>query len=830
MKPASFLSAFFAMAAPALAALTVTPDSIDNAYNGAISLAITGLNNSGQRVVVEKFFDLDGSATVTAADLLMLQFEVTDGQTTSVAGHRNINVPGDNDSLANGSIQTAIHFTPGEIPGRLDGRFIFRVSPAGAGFTPFTDALQVTQKDYGGSGISGRVMAGASPQAGAIVLITQGSQTDFDVAGLTKTDAAGNYTYKAPPGYYRPVPVKSGFVFDLGSSSAANVSDGSVAAAGDALLTPGARTIGGQVRDNGAPPVPLGGMLVYQFGEGGSFSLTFAGATGQYTLDAAAGFAELGLLAEQCALMGVIPAAAEEETGDGNITGLDLITPRPTALIHGTARTGSGTPVPWLDIFAQQDSGDDIEAFSITDSAGNYSIGVTTGDWRLELETPGYLAPQSFVHVSAPGVAALQDITVNPVTAHLRGTVRDSGNQPVPGVEILAHDFTGAGAWSTTDAAGNFDLGVHGGPGGTSKTWAIQLNQNSEDNPATHISSQVQFDVTDGNDINGITYRAYLITAHLRGTVLDETNAPVGGVNLHAVQPGGDALTGSNVGADGSFDIPVFAGTWRIGMSFPLPGGFMAQDNLQVTANDGTDVTGLVFRLRRTSGTISGSVKNTGGSGLDGLTVSAAATIGGVQFSAFTTSSGGGNFSLTVCPGLWSVSVDGNALAGLGYQPVPSQEVNFNSGNSVVNFTAGTGGATTFSSWQSASFTAAELLNPGISGPDADPDRDLITNFLEYALNLAPKQADAGGLPAAGVLPGAPGGGQYLTLTFRRRIGAQGLSYNALESASLTGPWTGVTFSYEVIFSDGTTETVRARTVITPGTPKFMRLQVNQQP
>lgn len=47
-----------------------------------------------------------------------------------------------------------------------------------------------------------------------------------------------------------------------------------------------------------------------------------------------------------------------------------------------------------------------------------------------------------------------------------------------------------------------------------------------------------------------------------------------------------------------------------------------------------------------------------------------------------------------------------------------------------------------YAAWNESRFTLAELANPLISGPDADPDADGIANVLEAALGLAPKSAD----------------------------------------------------------------------------------------
>lgn len=828
MKAILFLSAAAMLASRASAALTVAPATISNSFNGEVTLTINGLSSPGQTVVVEKYYDWDNDAAVSAGDQLMQRFKVTDGQVTSVAGRRNINVPGD-DSATASVIQTKLYFTPDEIPARLDGRFIFRVSPDGAGFTPFTAVLTVTQQDHGGSGIIGRVLAAAVPVNGALVLITSGAADDFDVVGLTKADASGNFSLKLPPGSYRPVPVKSPHIFNVGAAQSFSVNAGAMTSAGDTELVPGARTISGQVRDDAVPANPLGGMLVYGFGCGGTFAFTFSDAAGSYTLPAAPTEAEVSVLETQSAVQGLIPSETGADPALGNVTGHPITLRRPDALIYGTVRTPPGSPVPWLDIYADSDGGQNLQSFSVTDASGAYTLAALAGQWDLDLESPDFLSPFHSVDIASAGIAALLDVTVHPVTAHLRGTVRDNNGALVPNVEILAHDYAGSNAWSFTDAAGNFSLGVHGGTGGTGKTWVIQLNQNSEDNPASHISSRAEFEVMDGQDINGINYLAYLVTAHLRGTVLDENNDPVSGGNLYATQNGTDALTGTNISDTGAFDIPVFAGIWRIGMSFPVPGGMIPQDDMHVTAANGSDVNGLVYRLRRTTGTITGTVKNTQGTGLANLFISATTSLGGATFSAYGSTDPSGNYLLSVFPATWTVNVDGNALTNLGYQPVPPQQATFAAGNVTVHFTASAGGGGgSFSSWQNASFTPAELGNSAISGANADPDGDKISNFLEYGLNLLPKLSDADGLPFPGTLHGAPGGGRYLTLTFRRRTDAPSLIYNVLESASLAGPWTNVTASYEVIATDGATDTVRAKTVITLGTSKFMRLEVIQ--
>jgi uncharacterized repeat protein (TIGR03803 family) len=61
-------------------------------------------------------------------------------------------------------------------------------------------------------------------------------------------------------------------------------------------------------------------------------------------------------------------------------------------------------------------------------------------------------------------------------------------------------------------------------------------------------------------------------------------------------------------------------------------------------------------------------------------------------------------------------------------------------GNTSLQSTASsTGTLSLFDDWRKASFTASELLNLNISGPDADPDGDGFSNFQEFKISTLPK-------------------------------------------------------------------------------------------
>src|SRR2546430_15534360 len=63
--------------------LTLNPPSVSNTYSGTITLQVTGLT-SGETVVVQKFLDANTNGVIDGADLLMQQFNLTDGQASVI--------------------------------------------------------------------------------------------------------------------------------------------------------------------------------------------------------------------------------------------------------------------------------------------------------------------------------------------------------------------------------------------------------------------------------------------------------------------------------------------------------------------------------------------------------------------------------------------------------------------------------------------------------------------------------------------------------------------------------------------------------------------------
>jgi hypothetical protein len=126
-----------------------------------------------------------------------------------------------------------------------------------------------------------------------------------------------------------------------------------------------------------------------------------------------------------------------------------------------------------------------------------------------------------------------------------------------------------------------------------------------------------------------------------------------------------------------------------------------------------------------------------------------------------------------------------------------------------------------FADWQELSWPGNS--NPATIGPDADPDGDGHTNFLEWALRLDPSRPD-------NFLPTMARDGDYLLFTYKRRKTAPGeATYRVEWSDSLANDWS----DFEVVPApansiDATTESVTTSLPASPAGRRFVRVKVNQ--
>jgi len=124
-----------------------------------------------------------------------------------------------------------------------------------------------------------------------------------------------------------------------------------------------------------------------------------------------------------------------------------------------------------------------------------------------------------------------------------------------------------------------------------------------------------------------------------------------------------------------------------------------------------------------------------------------------------------------------------------------------------------------FTSWCTHHFNTTELANPAISGANADPDGDGLSNLLEYALGCSPCQSKSG--PAS--LPALQQTAGEWIFTFQRPASAPGIAYTVQQSSDLQN-WSDTDLTPERI-ATGEIETWRVRCAASTTAPRFFRLK-----
>ncbi len=177
----------------------------------------------------------------------------------------------------------------------------------------------------------------------------------------------------------------------------------------------------------------------------------------------------------------------------------------------------------------------------------------------------------------------------------------------------------------------------------------------------------------------------------------------------------------------------------------------------------------------------------------------------------------------------WPTEPDGEGFSLTLIAPAQSSPADHGaplawSASRLVGGTPGSGDETTFDTW-----AIANGLGAGASLTD-DPENDGLNHLLEYALGSDPLAESTRDLPVPGQQRLTVGGASdtYLTLSFRRQIGAADLSYS-IEVSNDLGQWqsdTAVLVSSEGNGDGTTTETWRSPLPNSSLPEQFMRLKV----
>jgi pectate lyase len=125
-----------------------------------------------------------------------------------------------------------------------------------------------------------------------------------------------------------------------------------------------------------------------------------------------------------------------------------------------------------------------------------------------------------------------------------------------------------------------------------------------------------------------------------------------------------------------------------------------------------------------------------------------------------------------------------------------------------------------FELWQMERFTPAQLADAFVSGPDASPAGDGVSNLVKYALGLAPFA------PAAGLLTPLRIENGNAILSYRRPATATDVIYRVEVSSDLIN-WSGASVLQQYVGTgDGALESWEARSSDATASKRFFRLTV----
>jgi hypothetical protein len=536
------------------AELAVTPSSVSGEYAGMLTFVITGVTE-GATVLVEKTLDLDGNLQIDAGEPVIQSFEVTDGQSFSIAGVPDSNVPGDDDGLVNGEIHTALDFQQSAV-NRAIGRFIYRVSAPGV--TPLSAPFAVTQPDHEQS-VTGTITSGTVPVPGAVAVLLSGDSVITAFA-----DGDGVYLLNAPVGTYQLLAGAPGFLFDAATAPQVTIGSG-VSVTQHLTMTPGDRTITARLTDMASGAGIAGVQLIAQSATG-LITLAFSDANGEVQLSVVTGQWSIEPSAEAAAMLGYVPGGdqAPIDTAGGSVAGVSIQWRRVTALMHGRVVDDLENPLAGVRVDATLVGGN-MSAVGFSDANGNYSVGVVGGTWRVQPSgVPGGVIEPLTVTL-ADGDAVRVALTIQLCNAHLRGRVVDESSNAIDGVRVDAcvpNQGGGACAGANTGTDGLFDVCARGG------TWSLSVNAGSLVSRLL-VGSQVTATVAPDGERNDLTILVRRATQTISGRVGGQDGDMLSGIRVYAsasidnVDYGTQYLTN----AQGGFSLAVSSGTWQVAIA-----------------------------------------------------------------------------------------------------------------------------------------------------------------------------------------------------------------------------------------------------------------------
>ncbi len=491
-------------------------------------------------------------------------------------------------------------------------------------------------RDDGGTAVSG------------VLVVAEDAATHVETASAT-TDASGSYSLAVPAGTYdvKATPPAGGTVTYAGIAAAADVEL-------DILFVPTELvTFSGRLLDRDGDPIPNQSVYLKRepFGKTGTTD-----DSGNFSIDVPPGEYSLEVISGLFIVPPNVPSSYQlAASGTINLTGdtsMDITLNE--VYLTGKVQNSTGTPVPNVQLFISGSTSfgsfsGTFSSFSTSDASGNFAAVVFPSSLDIEATPPDALP---YTKTKVTGLSVTSDtsrtITLNNAI-NFSGMLLDRDGDPVPNqtVHLEKADFTNSG---NTNEAGSFSFKVV--PGSYSLKITNGLFLGAPNAPASFSLVKAGAVSLSGSTSMNLS----LNEAYLTGTVTGPTGTPVPDVQLHI---SGSCAWGDLSGKFDSYATSDSAGNYSA-VIFPS-----SSVTIEATPQDGsgygyTKVTGLNIPGDQTRNvtlinavTFSGQLRDRDGDPVPNQTL----YLTNPPIAKMGSTDSGGNFSIQVAPGVYTLEV-----------------------------------------------------------------------------------------------------------------------------------------------------------------------------
>jgi hypothetical protein len=307
--------------------------------------------------------------------------------------------------------------------------------------------------------------------------------------------------------------------------------------------------------------------------------------------------------------------------GAGATVTTNLTLTSATASITGKFVDAATNSIGLPGIFVPGSSTNGQIAACFTDTSGNFSMRVTSGQWQLGsddsgLIVHGYLGLNNKTNVNSGATNVI--IPFPKATALFYGTVKDSLGNPMANIDVNANDqnMTNNNLYQSdgyTDANGKYYVGIVGGLG-ANDTWGVQVsNGGGSSNPTNYLFSQPQFQQNGGTNVSAGTavlqdFTGVLTTNLITGNVQQSNGNPIGGVGVFGYATINSVNYQTQVDTDGSgnYALNVANGNWNVNVNcnggndsldgILGPGNYLCPNNQNVNISNNNGVANFVVQ------------------------------------------------------------------------------------------------------------------------------------------------------------------------------------------------------------------------------------------